>query len=726
MPDLSPLLSPSSVAVIGASSDASILRGRIMQVLKRRAFDGPIFPVSRSETTVMGYKAYAAIGDIPGPVDLAVLIIPAMHIPAALEACQAKGVKAALVLSSGFSEDQSNGGNDLQRRLREIAAQGGMLIAGPNSEGFANMSTGLCATFSPAVDGEDIVLTPAWSRAGRIAVVAQSGGMGFAFYDRGRQKHLRFSHVVTTGNEDCIESLDVVGHLIDRNEADVFLMFMEDVKTPAKLVAVAERALQTGKPIIVTKIGRSEAGARAAASHTASLAGSYQSYRALFERYGVIEGNDIEEMVDIAAGFSQCGFLLPAGKRVGIFTASGGGGGWLADSCVAAGLEVPMLDAATRAEIDEHLPSYGTSQNPVDGTAGVVHKIGYARICRMIAGSESIDSVIAITSARNPTPLLREKEALAELTGKTGKPVFAWSYTVPDPAATETLARAQLPFFTNMRNCTRALAVMAEYRGTRERFMAGMKNPLEPRRFPRALRERLAAAPEVNAEIEAMGLLAEAGIDAIAGELVTTSEAAGQAAARIAGPVALKIQSRDLPHKSAAGGVILGIAGAAAARAAFDTLQCQVAGNAPAARILGTLVQPMAGDGLEMIIGVENRSGFGPMIMVGFGGTAVEAARDVAFAMAPLDRVAADRLLGSLRGAAVLNKSRLDMAALLDLVVRLSEFAVASQDLIAEIDLNPVLVHAPGAGVSIVDALLIKHRGNDKAAGDGPWPGGET
>ena len=391
MADLSALLSPKTVAVIGASPDTTSLRGRIMKVLLCHDFKGKVFPISRSHPEIMGLKAFPTISDVPEQVDLAVLIIPAIYVADTLEECAKHRVKSALILSSGFAEDSSEDGDLLQKKLLDISKRTNMVISGPNSEGYANMALKLCPTFSPAVDGENIELMPSWPAKKRIAVIAQSGGMGFSFYDRGRPKNLPFSYVITTGNEACLESLDIVEYLIDSDEADIFLMFMEDVKTPSKLSYVAEKALSVGKPIIVTKIGHSDAGIRAAASHTASLAGSYQIYKSIFERYGIIEGSDIEEIVDIAAGFVYFGDRPPSGKRVGIFTASGGGGGWMADSCASNGLEVPILDNTTRANIDQYLPSYGTSQNPVDGTAGVINQIGYARIREMIAEAPNVD-----------------------------------------------------------------------------------------------------------------------------------------------------------------------------------------------------------------------------------------------------------------------------------------------------------------------------------------------
>ena len=237
----------------------------------------------------------------------------------------------------------------MQAEIRAIAKRYDMAVMGPNSEGFANIAANLCPTFSPAMEAGDRPLVPAGRPRPQIAVAAQSGGMGFAFFDHGRAKELSFRYIVTTGNEACLEALDFAEFILDEGKTDALMLLLEDVKTAETFRRVAEKALRAGKPIIVNKIGQSDAGVRAAASHTAALAGTYAAYQAMFQRYGIIEGRDIGEMVDIAAGFVAWGQRLPQGRRVVICTGSGGGGGWMADACTAAGLEVPELDAETRA-----------------------------------------------------------------------------------------------------------------------------------------------------------------------------------------------------------------------------------------------------------------------------------------------------------------------------------------------------------------------------------------
>ena len=471
MPDLGALLWPRTVALVGASADAESLRGRIFNVMRGHAFAGQLYPVSRSSAEVLGMKAYASVADLPQPADLAVIIIPAKHVAEELERCGKAGVRSAVVLSSGFAEAIGDAGGKMQDEVRAVAKRYDMAVMGPNSEGFANIAANLCPTFSPAMEAGGRPLVPAGRPRPQIAVAAQSGGMGFAFFDHGRAKELSFRYVVTTGNEACLEALDFAEFILDEGKTDALMLLLEDIKTADTFRRVAEKALKAGKPIIVNKIGQSDAGVRAAASHTAALAGTYAAYQAMFQRYGIIEGRDIGEMVDIAAGFVAWGQKLPRGRRVVICTGSGGGGGWMADACTAAGLEVPELDVETRRRIDKHLPAYGTSQNPVDATAQAVSKIGYVGLSELVLPSPVIDGVIHVMSARLPHRLEREREALARLAETTQKPILAWSYTLPAQKSVQALSEAGLPLFTDIGNCARTMRVMADYRALRERFL---------------------------------------------------------------------------------------------------------------------------------------------------------------------------------------------------------------------------------------------------------------
>ena len=711
MADIRALLWPKTVAIVGAAEDANILRGRILNVMKMHDFSGQLYPVNRRLEMVRGLKAYPSVDAIPEPVDLAALIIPADAVLDEMERCGVAGVKAVQILASGFAEEPGEKGDALQAKLRQVAEKYDMAVAGPNSEGFANLALKLCCTFSPTMEMGGQPLIPEDNANGRIAVVAQSGGVGFSFYDRGRPKELPFSHIVTTGNEACLESLNVVEHLLDDGGTDVIMMFMEDVKTPDLLAPVAEKALRAGKPLIAVKIGQSEAGARAAQSHTAALAGAYEAYHAIFQRYGIIEGRDQDEMVDLAQGFSVHGRRLPAGKRVGIFTASGGAGGWMADAAVAAGLEVPELDLSTRARIDEVLPSYGTSHNPVDGTAQVIRQKGYAEMCEMIAASDNIDAVIAVTSARNPVGWMHERERLLRVGGEAEKPIMLWAYTLPHPEVQQLVSRAGFSMFANMRNITSSLAAMADYRAFRDDFL----KPAEASAVSGdtdAAAAVMDGAQSVLSEHDSRNALKAYGIGDEPLALAATAEEAITASG--GGAVVLKVQSAAIPHKTDAGAIALNVQGNEAIAAAFDTITESARAFAPDAEIQGVSVQPMAADGVDVILGVHRDEKFGPLMMIGLGGIHVEVLNDVVFAPVPVAPKEARRLIGALKGAAILDGLRgqapADTDALIDIITRLSQFAADFADRIDEIDLNPVRVHPEGGGVTLLDALIIQRR----------------
>ena len=713
------MLWPKTVAVVGASSDLHGLRGRILEIILTHPFAGTIYPVSRSASEVQGLKAYPSVAALPETPDLAILIIPAIHIAAELERCGRAGIKAAVILSSGFAEEPGEAGQRMQREIAAIARRYDMAVSGPNSEGFANIAAAFCPTFSPALDRTAGPIVPKRALGERkVSVISQSGGLGFAFFDRARPRNLALQHVVTTGNEAALEIADFLDAMVDEGKTDVFLLLLEDVKTPEKFKRAAEKALAAGKPVIVGKIGQSEPGRRAVASHTASLAGSHLAYRAIFDRYGLIEARDIDEMLDLAAALLACGDRLPAGNRMAICTASGGAGVWMADTCVAAGLEVPVLDDATRKEIDVHLPSYGTSQNPIDSTAQGVHKLGYAAFAQLAAQSELIDGVMVVVTARRSAFLEGDLPKLKELRRTTKKPVLMWTYTLPAERSVEILNEAGYPLFIGAPGCARAMRALLDYRLAREGLLRRTEVAPTPRHTRDEARAALAEAGTVLTEWKARPLLSAYGIGANdAGMLAVSAEEAERAAAALGGPVALKVQSCDIPHKTEAGAVVLNVSGGAAARAAYERVLAAARYHCPAAKVDGVLVQPMAPAGREVILGINRDARWGPLLMVGLGGVLVEALGDVALAPVPLDREAALRLLSRLTGARLLGAYRglppADIGALADLMVRLSRFAADHAEAIAEIDLNPVIVHGEGQGVSVVDALIVKRRAEE-------------
>lgn len=711
MADLDALLNPRSIAIIGASPDGHRLRGMLPEIMLSQPYPGKIYPVSRSHDEILGLKAFASIADVPEAVDLAILTIPSRYVAGELERCGKAGVRAALVVTSGFAE-QTNGGGD-QLRLRKIARRYDMALLGPNSEGFASTPLSVAATFSPALSNPAKPLLPPWHKEGRIAVIAQSGAIGFSFFDVGRKKELPFRYVVTTGNEACTEVFDLVDFMLDEGKTDVFILFVEDIKTVGKFKHAAERALDLGKPLIAAKLGRSQAAARATMSHTGVLAGSYEIYVAMFAHYGITICDDAEQMVDVANTFLANKGRLPRGRRVGISTGSGGAGAWIADACAAQRLDVPELDPAARAEIDKYLPPYGTSQNPVDGTAQAIREIGYSHLAELVAGADNVDSVIMVASTAKKNGFTRERDNFFKVAKDLKKPIACWTYTVPHETAVELFAEAGLPLHTNMRNCARSVAALADYRAALDRFAAEDAAPRASKATMEQVREQLSAGGPVLCEIEARSVLALYGIGMAPPAPVQSPDEAVAAASRIDGPVALKVQSPDVPHKSDAGGVALGVEGDEAVRAAYEAIVAAVTARHPGADIKGVLVEAMAPAGVEFILGVKRDPVFGPMLMAGLGGIHVEVLKDFAFAPVPLTGAAAQALLAKLKAARILDGVRgappRDKDALINTMIALSRFAAEFADEIAEIDLNPVIVHAQGHGVSIVDALIVRN-----------------
>jgi acyl-CoA synthetase (NDP forming) len=711
VPDIAKLLWPETVAVVGASSDTKGLRGRILQTMLAHPFKGTIYPVGRSAAEMQGLKAYKTIEDLPLPTDLAILIIPAQFVPDELERCGRAGIRAAVIPSSGFAEEPGGTGARLQDAIRVIAERHDMAVTGPNNEGFANISAALCPTFSPVMDKNAGELAPDKPLPGEVSVISQSGGLGFALFDRARGRNLKFRHIVTTGNEAALEIADLLDYMLDEGKTDIFLLLLEDVKTPDKFRRAADKALKAGKPVIIIKIGQTEAGRRAVASHTAALAGSHAAYHAVFRHHGVIECDDFDEAIDLAAGFLACGGKLPAGKRMAVCTSSGGAGVWMTDACVRAGLEVPELDAATRAEIDRLIPSYGTSQNPIDSTAQGVHQMGYAAFARLAAQSPATDGVMVVVTARRSAFLEQDQANLIALAKETSKPVFLWTYTLPSERSVEIVNEAGYPLFKNADSCARVMCAMADYRAFRTR-LARPQAVMDWKADQAAARTLLASAPSVLAEWQARPLLSAYGIaGGEAGGLARSAAEAETIARRINRAAALKVQSADIPHKTEVGGVAINVTADGAA-SAYETLVANAKRNAPTARLDGVLVQPMAAPGREVIVGVNRDQTWGPLLMVGLGGVMVETLGDIVLAPVPLDRAGARDMLARLKGARLLGAWRgapaVDTEALVELMVRLSHFAADHADEIAEIDLNPVIVHATGHGLTIADALIVK------------------
>ncbi|HEV7666173.1 MAG TPA: acetate--CoA ligase family protein [Chloroflexota bacterium] len=703
--DLRLLFEPRSVALIGASADPQSISARPLRLLRQHGYGGQIYPVNPKYTELFGLPVYPSISAVPSPVDLALVVVPAGSVIGVLEECAAAGVATAMVITSGFAES-GVAGLAMQQAIVDLVARTGLRVCGPNSEGLYNPAGNLCATFSPAVDPQHgFVAAP----AGPIAIVSQSGGMAFALMNHAHDRGLAVGAVVSTGNEVDLGWADYVDYLLDDPSCHVILGFVESFRRPRRLLDVARKAAHLKKPLVVAKIGRSEAGRRAAASHTASLVGSDAAYSAAFRQLGMVRVDDVDEMCDVAAYFSVG--RLPAGRRVAVLTASGGAGAWLADASAICGLDLPPPDTATQAAIQAFIPTYGSVANPVDITAQAALSGGFERALGHLARSSRFDTVVAVGT------LVREErffETLPELESAiegTAAATVYYSYTRASPKVLAALAELGIPCFSTPGRTARAMAAAAEYaeflRGAGS--VAVLRDDGSPGTWP-AVRGPLS-------ESGARAYLAPLGIPSPEDRSVQSADAAVAAWQALGGgPVALKIQAADVPHKTDIGGVHLGLASEAEVRAGYEAI---MASNGGELGREGVLVQRMAPpNGVEVLVAARHEPLLGPLVVVGLGGVQVESLADVAMRLAPISLPEARAMIAELRGAAVLHGWRgrppADVEALASALVRLSDLAVGLPTGVSNVELNPLLVLPVGEGVLMLDAAIEFEEQGDK------------
>ena len=700
---LDTFFAPDSIALIGASRDLEKIPGRLLSMLRKNDYPGKIYPINPNYGDIDGLKCFSSIADVGQPIDLAIVIIPARAVLGALEQCAAVGVKNAVIISSGFAEE---GGDSaaMQDAIVALAKKTGMRISGPNAEGFYSQVQRVAATFSPTVDvkpgAPQLVATKR-----RIGIVAQSGGIGFAIYHRAKALGIALSYVISAGNESDLGAGEFLDYMVQDSSTDVILLFIEGIRDVDKFLVAAKRAAETGKPVIVTKVGRSGAGERAAASHTASMAGWSAAYDAVFAKYGFIVSNDLDEAVTIAALLTTN--PMPKGDRVAVLTVSGGAGIWGADTVSMQGLQVPELSKPIQAEISALLPSYGATGNPIDVTAQGVHSGGLQKSIDLLDVSDEVDAILVVLSLSSDTRMPFKRAELKPVIDAQNKPIVFYSYTLPSDFARWEFAASGAVVLSGLTHVGVAMRQM----------VARAKFKLAPPAEPAASRLRDVSAHLKSAtlsEFDSKSLLRDAGIALPDEVLVTEKTALDAAIARAGFPLVMKIQSRDIPHKSEVGGVRVNITTKGEAFAAYQSLLESAGRHRPDAAIQGVLVSPMAKKGVEIIVGTLLDATFGPMIMVGLGGITTELFRDVVYRPAPVSAAEASTMLAELKAAPLLNGFRgaahADIPALSQLISQVSVLAAASRDKISEIEINPVLVHPERQGVTIVDALVVRKK----------------
>ena len=687
---------PRTVAVIGASRERGTIGGEVLHNLLTYGFTGPVVPVNPNAPAVQGVQAYPTVEDIPGPVDLAVIIVPAARVLEVAKGCGAKGVRSLVVISAGFAETGPEG-QARQHELLRICRAAGMRLIGPNCMGILNTDAAvrLNATFAPAPPPE-----------GRLGFMTQSGALGLAIMDYARTLGLGLSTFASVGNKADVSGNDLLRYWKQDPRTDAILLYLESFGNPRKFSRIAREVART-KPIVVVKSGRSPAGVRAAGSHTgAILASADVTVDALFRQAGVIRTDTLEEMFDVALLLATQ--PLPPGRRVGILTNAGGPGILCADACAAEGLEIANLTEATRASLRALLPREASAANPIDMLASAP-AARYREAIAILGRDPGVDALVVIFIP----PLVTRAEDVAraimdgarELAGaKPVLTVFMQSRGAPAELRAEDV---RLPSYAFPESAARALAQVARYGSWRSRPVVPPVRFEDTRRNDASalVSSALARGADWLDPAEVRGLLSCYGITTLEQRVVATAEEAARAAAELGDPdVALKGLAPGLTHKTENGAVRLKLRPEEVRQAAREMAErLRSAGHSPT----GFLVQPMAPSGAEMIVGVVYDRQFGPVVACGMGGVLVELLKDVSVRLAPLSEQDAREMVAELRTAPLLSGYRggptHDVSALVQAILRVGAM-VEDLPQIAELDLNPIVVHPNGAVV--IDARV--------------------
>ncbi len=705
-PALGALLNPRSIAVVGASAQPGA-GSLVLENLRQLGYPGQVYPINPKYPELCGWRCYDRLAAVPGPIDLVAVLLGAKRVVPILQEAVDLGAQAAWVLASGFGEAGPEGAA-AQAELIRFARAHNFPICGPNCVGVVNLHA-RSAAYSVAL--------PAGIRPGHVGAVVQSGAvcLGIANSNRG----LGFSTLISSGNEAVLDNADYISYLVDDPQTRVIMAFIEGFKSPARFVWAAERARMAGKPLLVVKVGRSEVAQRATMAHTGSLAGADAVHDAVFRKHGVVRLDSLDELLEAAELFLKA--PLPASRGVAFLTLSGGQIGLIGDLMQGLSLDLPVLSEDTRRALAEVLPAYSSIANPLDAWGAGNFEETYPACIRVLAQEPAID-LIAISRDSSPgiaPQEIRQSKVIidsaAEVVAASGKPVLVFGTIANgiEPAVKEHADRVGLPWLQGTSaslNAIQALQHYAEFR--RCPPPAAGPSPVFPDGLA-GLRRDLANQPVALTERSGKQLLAAYGIRVTREKLARTVEEAIRLAEEFQGPVALKIESPDIPHKTEARGVLLNLVGAPAVSQGFNTILRNATAYRSDARIEGILVQEMVpASAVEVIVGTSNDPEFGPVVVFGLGGIFVELLKDSSLRMAPVSDVEALEMIASTRGAALLRGYRgrptADMAALADCICRLSHLAYDLRDEILAIDVNPLMVLPEGQGVVAADALVLR------------------
>jgi acetate---CoA ligase (ADP-forming) len=688
---LDPILRPGSIAVVGASRQPGTIGHQVVSNLVRHGYTGVVYPVNPRASSIHSIPAYASVGDIPGAVDLAVVVVPKEYVLEVVDQCGAKGVKGLVVISAGFRE-VGGAGAERERELVDRVRRHGMRLVGPNCMGVMSTAPELSmnATFAPSMPP-----------AGPVSLMSQSGAMGVTILDYAAEYGIGINDFVSVGNKPDVSGNDLVQYWAADERTRVILMYLENFGNPRTFTRLA-RKITKRKPIIVVKAGRTGAGARAASSHTGALAGLDVATDALLAQCGVIRVDTVEELFDMAMAFGT--LVPPAGNRVAIVTNAGGPGIITADACEGRGLEVVPLSEATQASLREVLAAEASVRNPVDMIASATPE-SYRLVLDRVLSDENVDAAIAAFVP--PLGIKQEEVAQAIVEAKRNhqKPVLAVLMGREGlPAGRAQLKEAGVPGYIFPESAAKALAAMYRYRQWLNRPEGSFRQfDADRDAVQGVVADARARGVDHLAGTEALAVFRAYGIPVLESRIATSAKEAATAAEELGLPVVMKVESPDVVHKTDVGGVVLNVGSAAEVETEFEAMVARVRSRLPEARIDGILIQPFIAGGRETIIGGTTDPTFGPLLMFGLGGIYVEVLQDVIFRVHPLSDVDAREMVRAIKGYKILEGFRgepaADQEALVEVIQRVSQLMGENPE-IEELDINPFLVRETG-GVAL-------------------------
>jgi len=700
------LLHPRSVAIVGASGTSTRLGGLVVKLLARHRFPGGVYPVNPKYEEVEGFTCYPSLLEIPADVniDVAIVFIGADKVVDCVRQCADRGVRSLIILSSGFSEIGPEGEN-LQLQLTEIANRHHMAVAGPNCAGLANFPDHFVAYGTTNFIDRMSVLD------GSIAVLTASGGMGNTIFTFCEERGVGVSFLIGLGNEAVTTAGDYLEALVEEVGVDVVLCNIEAIRDPKRFFHATDRAATLGKPVVVLKGGRSEVGKKAIVTHTAALGGSSDAYASAFKQHGVIQVTDLDELADCGMLFSS-GVTI-SGPRLGIFSLPGGATSLLSDLASDYGFTIPGISDDTKAVLEEILPPIAVVSNPLDPTAGFARDSEkFRNALTTFASDNEFDFVVFFPIASQTDYAQQIANDVVTVHNSCGKPIIAiWTAGRElEDGAWKTLREAGVPLFLNSRSAFRALAHARRYGEWTSRRRTSTTNDYGSRWGQSAESLTSGNADAVRNELRRFD------VSFPYTQIVRSEDDVAEAMAIVSGPVAMKILSSDIPHKTEAGGVILDVLTADDALTAYREIIASGRRYSPTAVIDGVEIQNMVEKGVEVIIGISTDDQLGPILSVGLGGVLTEVLHDYSQRPLPVSRADAQDMLSELRGSELFKNFRgrpgADTNALIETMLGVAAFAHAYRDRKPELDLNPVIVLPVGRGAVAVDSLL--HFGDEK------------